>query len=91
MFPYTGSYIRLQYLSDMPYDTSIRDIPTFKKHEPLPLPLRQILVQSTTILHSTSDRRRLNIVEALLIKNEKPTLNKINFGVGHNVLQLFNN
>ena len=52
---------------------------------------RQILFECTHIIRSTQCVRRLPVFEALLIKDLKPTLNKINFEQGHNILKLFNN
>ena len=52
---------------------------------------RKILVENTRILHIDHDVRRLQIAEALLIKEKNPSINRINFAQGDNVLRVYNN
>ena len=51
--------------------------------------IRQILVDHTRMLIRNTFRRRLPLLEALKIKELTPTLNRINFKVGQNVLAIF--
>ena len=62
-----------------------------KTHKELPGPLRENLVNNTKIIHTSACSKRLEIIEALYIKIKNPTLNKINFSYGFNILKLFNN
>ena len=50
---------------------------------------RRILVDNTKILTRNTCQIKLAIIEALLIKENKPTLNKINYQQGNNVLAIF--
>ena len=50
---------------------------------------RTILVDNTKILTRNTCQIKLTIIEALLIKENRPTLNKINYQQGNNVLAIF--
>ena len=49
--------------------------------------LRKIPTDNTTILEHQNDKQKLQILEALHIRNMQPTLNKINFQTSANVLK----
>ena len=51
----------------------------------------QVIIESTRILRSVKSAVHLPIFEALLIKDRKPSLNRINYELGQNTLKLFNN
>jgi hypothetical protein len=42
---------------------------------------RDLLVNNTRVLHRINDSNRLSIVEALIIKNRNPNINKQNTGI----------
>ena len=50
---------------------------------------RKTLVDNTKILTRNTCQIKLTIIEALLIKETKPSLNKVNFQQGNNVLAIF--
>ena len=50
-----------------------------KKHSCPTTQLRKILTDSTTILEHQNNKQKLQILEALHIRNMQPTLNRINF------------
>ena len=49
--------------------------------------LRKILIDNTTILEHQNNKKKLQILEALHIRNLQPTLNRINFQTSANVLK----
>ena len=49
--------------------------------------LRKILTDNTTLLEHQNNKQKLQILEALHIRNRQPTLNKINFKTSANVLK----
>ena len=49
--------------------------------------LRKILTDNTTILEHQNNKQKLQILEALHIRNLQPTLNRINFQTSANVLK----
>ena len=49
--------------------------------------LRKILTDNTTILEHQNNKQKLQILEALHIRNLQPTLNKINYQTSANVLK----
>ena len=46
---------------------------------PPPSTYRKILTENTRTLHKEKNKQKLQIIEALYIKQKKTTLNKINF------------
>ena len=50
-----------------------------KKHSCPSTQLRKILTDNTTILEDQNNKQKLQILEALYIRNLQPTLNRINF------------
>ena len=58
-----------------------------KKHSCPTTQLRNILTNNTTILEHQNDKQKLQILEALHIRNLQLTLNKINFQTSANVLK----
>ena len=60
-------------------------------HPSTDTPTRQILVDNTKILYKNNDVRRLQIIEALMIKEKNPSINRINFTRGENILRVYNN
>ena len=50
-----------------------------KKHSCPTTQLRKILTDNTTILEHQNNKQKLQILEALHIRNLQPTLNRINF------------
>ena len=61
------------------------------QHRDYNTPLRDILVDNTKILYRESCYKRLLLLEALTIKDLKPTLNKICFDRGLRILDVFAN
>ena len=59
----------------------------FKKHSCPTTHLRKILTDNTTILEHQNNKQKLQILEALHIRNMQPTLNRINFQTSANVLK----
>ena len=59
----------------------------FKKHSCPTTQLRKILTDNTTILEHQNNKQKLQILEALHIRNMQPTLNSINFQTSANVLK----
>ena len=57
-----------------------------KKHSCPTTQLRKILTDNTTILEHQNNKQKLQILEALHIRNMQPTLNRINFQTSANVL-----
>ena len=57
-----------------------------KKHSCPTTELRKILTENTTILEHQNNQQNLQILEAVHIRNMKPTLNRINFQTRANVL-----
>ena len=49
--------------------------------------LQKILIDNTTILEHQNDKPKLQILEALHIRNTQPTLNRINFQTSAYVLK----
>ena len=70
------------YLSDT---SSI--IQHLKKHSFPTTELRKILIDNTTILEHQNNKQKLQILEALHIRNMQQTLNRINFQTSANVLK----
>ena len=58
-----------------------------KKHSCPTAQLRKILTDNTTILEHQNNKQKLQILEALHIRNLQPTLNRINFQTSANVLK----
>ena len=58
-----------------------------KKHSCPTTQLRKILTDNTTILEHQNNKQKLQILEALHIRNLQPTLNKFNFQTSANVLK----
>ena len=58
-----------------------------KKHSCLTTQLRKILTDNTTIVEHQNDKQKLQILEALHIRNMQPALNRINFQTSGNVLK----
>ena len=58
-----------------------------KKHSCITTELRKILTDNTIILEHQNNNKKLQILEALHIRNMQPTLNRINFQTGANVLK----
>ena len=59
----------------------------FKKYSCPTTELRKILTDNTTILEHQNNKQKLQILEALHIRNMQPTLNRINFQTSANVLK----
>ena len=59
-----------------------------KKHSCPTIELRKILTDNTTILEHQNNKRKLQILEALHIRNMQPTLYRINFQTSANVLKM---
>ena len=57
-----------------------------KKHSCSTDELWKILTDNTIILEQQNSKQRLQILEALHIKNKSPKLNKVNFKTNANVL-----
>ena len=62
-----------------------------KTHSVPKFKFRKILVENTTIIAHDIDKQRLQILEALRIKTEKPKINRINFENCDNVLKCLYN
>ena len=58
-----------------------------KKHSCPTTELRKILTDNTTILEYQNNKQKLQILEALHIKNMQSTLNRINLQTSANVLK----
>ena len=58
-----------------------------KRHSCPTTQLRKILTDNTTILEHQNNKQKLQILEALRIRNLQPTLNRINFRTSANVLK----
>ena len=58
-----------------------------KKHSCPTTQLRKILIDNTTELEHQNNKQKLQILEALHIRNIQPTLNRINFQTSANVLK----
>ena len=58
-----------------------------KKHSCPTTQLRKILTDKTTILENLNNKQKLQIFEALHIRNMQPTLNRINFQTSANVFK----
>ena len=58
-----------------------------KKHSCPTTQLRKILTDNTTILKHQNNKQKLQILEALYIRNLQPALNRINFQTSANVLK----
>ena len=58
-----------------------------KKHSCPTAQLQKILTDNTTILEHQNNKQKLQILEALHIRNLQPTLNRINFQTSANVLK----
>ena len=58
-----------------------------KKHSCPTTQLRKILTDNTTILEHQNNKQKLQILEALYIKNLQPALNRINFQTSANVFK----
>ena len=58
-----------------------------KKHSCPTTQLRKILTDNTTILDHQNNKQKLQILEALYIRNLQPALNRINFQTSANVLK----
>ena len=50
-----------------------------KKHSCPTTELRKIITENTTILEHQNNKQKLQILEALHIRNMQPKLNRINF------------
>ena len=58
-----------------------------KKHSCPTTQLRKILTDNTSILEHQNNKQKLQILEALYIRNLQPALNRINFQTSANVLK----
>ena len=58
-----------------------------KKHSCPTTHLRKILTDNTAILEHQDNKQKLQILEALHIRNMQPTLNRINFQTSANLLK----
>ena len=58
-----------------------------KKHSCPTIELRKILTENTTILEQQNNKQKLQILEALNIRNIQSKLNRINFETSANVLK----
>ena len=58
-----------------------------KKHSCPTTQQRKILTDNTTILEHQNNKQKLQILEALCIRNLQPALNRINFQTSANVLK----
>ena len=58
-----------------------------KKHSCSATQLRKILTDNTTILEHQNNKQKLQILEALHIRNLQPTLKRVNFQTSANVLK----
>ena len=54
-------------------------------------PLRDVVVKNTVVLYRESCKKRLLLLEALVIKDEMPVLNRIRFNKGLRILDVFAN
>ena len=59
----------------------------FKKHSCPTTELRKILTENTIILGQQNNKQKLQIFEALHIRNIQPKLNRIHFEISVNVLK----
>ena len=84
-------YINFNYLIEKTYNahfwykfpsTAFR-----KKHSCPTTELRKILTENTIVLEHENNKQKLQILEALHIRNIKPNLNRINFETSANVLK----
>ena len=50
--------------------------------------VRMILIDNTIIIHKNNNKKRLQILEAICIKNEKPNINKIALNTGNKILNI---
>ena len=60
-------------------------MPTYSLLDPFEFP--KILTDNTTILEHQNNKQKLQILEALYIRNLQPALNRINFQTSANVLK----
>ena len=60
---------------------------SLKKHSCPTTQLRKILTDNTTILEHQNNKQKIQIREALHIRNMQPTLNRINFQTSANILK----
>ena len=67
-------------------DTSSR-AQHLKKHSCPTRKLRKILIENTTLLEQQNNKQKLQILEALHIRNIQPKLNRINFETCANALE----
>ena len=58
-----------------------------KKHSWPATELRKILTENTTILEHKNNKQKLQILEALHMRNMQPKLNRINFQTSAHVLK----
>ena len=58
-----------------------------KKHSYPTTELRKILTDSTTILEHQNNKQKLQVLEAIHIRNMQPTLNRIDFQTSANVFK----
>ena len=58
-----------------------------KKHSCPTTQLRKILTDNTTILEHQNNKQKLQILEALHIRNLQPAFNRINYQTSANVLK----
>ena len=68
------------------YDTS-SIAQHLKKHSCPTTEIRKILTENTTILEHRNNKQKLQILEALYIRNMQPKINRINFQTSANVLK----
>ena len=57
------------------------------QHNCPPSNFRKIMTDNTNILHSSNNKKKLQIIEAIYIKTTQPTINKIGFETGEGVLK----
>ena len=53
--------------------------------------VRKILTDYTIIIYKNNNKKCLQILEAICIKNKKPNINNIAFNTGTNILNIFKN
>ena len=58
-----------------------------KKHSCPKTQLRKFLTNNTIILEHQNNKQKLQILEALHIRNMQPTLNRVNFQTSANILK----
>ena len=86
-FPYYFYRIRGELIKVLSIVVCIPSKKKTKKHSCPTTQLRKILTDNTTILEHQNNKQKLQILEALYIRNLQPALNRINFQTSANVLK----